>query len=159
MLRNDIWARICGKRPRDILCRACVCERFTLTYRRELRIDDLKPCPINVICGAYFALAPPGRILADWARYVVEEMQRRDGQASGERRSPATKEEGMDNVVKFPPPKVRVRSSDGSTPVMTFNEMLTFLAERRINELPEEERAAAWASFQKQVLAPAVVED
>ena len=51
-------------------------EAVEADLRRELRIDDLKPCPINVIGGAYFALAPPGRLLADWARYVVEEIER-----------------------------------------------------------------------------------
>ena len=59
MLKGDVWARICDQRPRDRLCDECVGGRFKQAYGRELRIDDLKPCPINVISGRYFELAPP----------------------------------------------------------------------------------------------------
>ena len=49
----------------------------------------------------------------------------------------------MGTVTNFP--NTRPRSQ-------TFDEMLTFLAECLINELPVEERAAAWASFKEMVL-------
>jgi len=35
---------------------------------------------------------------------------------------------------------------------MTIDEILTSLARSRINKMPEEKRAAAWASFKEQVL-------
>ena len=72
MLTHDVWARICDQRPRDILCDPCIRDRFERVYRRPLRIDDLFPCQLNVICGHYQELAP-ALLLADWARYVVEE--------------------------------------------------------------------------------------
>ena len=75
MLKADIWARICGSRPDDVLRELCVRDRFAQIRHRELRVDDLLPCPINVMCGHYFEMAPPGRLLADWARYVVEELR------------------------------------------------------------------------------------
>ena len=73
VLKDEIWARICNRRPRDILCESCIRERFRLAYRRELRIDDLFPCPINLRSGRYFELlGKPIRVLADWARTVAK---------------------------------------------------------------------------------------
>jgi hypothetical protein len=71
MLNADVWARICILHPRDVLCEPCIRDRIERVYHRQMRIGDLLPCPINVICGHYQELAPP-RLLADWARYVVE---------------------------------------------------------------------------------------
>jgi hypothetical protein len=73
MLKNEIWARICADRPRDILCDLCVRTRVQQVYQRQLRIDDLKPCPINVMSGYYQELlGEPPRVLADWARAITE---------------------------------------------------------------------------------------
>ena len=69
MLTDDVWARICDQRRRDILCDPCIRERIERVYRRSLRIDDLWPCPLNVIRGYYQELAPAG-LLADWADHV-----------------------------------------------------------------------------------------
>jgi hypothetical protein len=54
--------------------------RIELVYHRQMRIDDPKPCGINVFCGHYYELAPPPpRLLADWTRYVVEDLRLRKG--------------------------------------------------------------------------------
>jgi hypothetical protein len=73
MLKDEIWTRICEQCPRDVLCEPCIRERFAHAYHRQLRIDDLYPCPINVSCGHYRELLDePPRLLADWARAVFE---------------------------------------------------------------------------------------
>jgi hypothetical protein len=42
-------------------------------YQRVLRIDDLKPCPVNIYNGWYGRLLGyPSRVLADWARAFDE---------------------------------------------------------------------------------------
>jgi hypothetical protein len=76
MLNHNIWARICIRRPYDVLCEPCIRHRIERVCHRQMRIDDLLPCPINVECGHYQELAPP-RLLADWARYVVEWLERK----------------------------------------------------------------------------------
>jgi len=86
MLKHDIWTRICDQRPRDMLCEPCIRKRFEQVYHRQLRIDDLLPCLLNV--RDYQKLAPPGRLLADWARYIVGNERRFVGNAPPVRRGP-----------------------------------------------------------------------
>jgi hypothetical protein len=76
VLKDEIWACICDQRPRDVLCEACIRTRLERVYHRQLRIDDLKPCPINLRSGRYQELlGSPPRILADWARAIVEALK------------------------------------------------------------------------------------
>ena len=70
VLTDDVLARICDQRPRDILCDPCIRLRFERIYHRPLRSDDLFPCPLNVISGHYQELVPAR--LAEWARHVVK---------------------------------------------------------------------------------------
>jgi hypothetical protein len=73
MLNDDVWARICGVYPLDMLCDPCIRARIELVYQRQLRIDDLLPCRLNVFAGYYRELAPPPpRLLADWAHMSLK---------------------------------------------------------------------------------------
>ena len=57
----------------------------------------------------------------------------------------------LGNIVQMPK-RVRVREQGGQVTTMTWEGMLTYLSERVICDLPEDERAAARASFRTQVL-------
>jgi hypothetical protein len=78
VLYDHLWKRIAERNER-ILCGFCMSDRMAQRFNRNIKIDDLKPCPFNLFHHphSWFAMLmrdkrePPAN-LAEWQSAAAE---------------------------------------------------------------------------------------